>query len=128
MIRLLRYVNQLIEYRKIEYDKLKIRATENNLVPFVREIVESFNDMAANKNISLQFTAFTNSVILWFDVNMLDKVIFNLLSNAFKFTKDNGSIKVSIKKSPSDDEVLIQVEDNGIGMTEESVSHAFKRI
>jgi signal transduction histidine kinase/DNA-binding response OmpR family regulator len=125
VIRLLRYVNQLIEYRKIEYDKLKIRATENNLVPFIKEIVESFNDMAANKNISLQFTSYTNSVMAWFDVNMLDKVIFNLLSNAFKFTKDNGSIKVSIKKSTGDDEVLIQVEDNGIGMTEESVSHAF---
>ena len=125
VIRLLRYVNQLIEYRKIEYDKLKIRATENNLVPFVKDIVEAFNDMAANKNISLQFTSFTSSVMVWFDVNMLDKVIFNLLSNAFKFTKDHGSIKVSIKKIPGDDEVLVQVEDNGIGMTEESVSHAF---
>jgi signal transduction histidine kinase/AraC-like DNA-binding protein/CheY-like chemotaxis protein len=125
VVRLLRYVNQLIEYRKIEYDKLKIRATENNLIPFVKEIVESFNDMAANKNINLQFTSFTNSVLVWFDVNMIDKVIFNLLSNAFKFTKDNGSIKVSIKKSADNEELLVQVEDNGIGMTEESVSHAF---
>ncbi len=125
VIRLLRYVNQLIEYRKIEYDKLKIRATENNLIAFVKEIVEAFNDMAANKNIGLQFTSFTNSVVVWFDVNMLDKVIFNLLSNAFKFTKHNGSIKVSIKESDDYNEVFIQVEDNGIGMTEESVSHAF---
>jgi signal transduction histidine kinase/DNA-binding response OmpR family regulator/ABC-type xylose transport system substrate-binding protein len=125
VIRLLRYVNQLIEYRKIEYDKLKIRATENNLVPFVKEIVESFHDMAAKKNINLQFTSFTNSVMVWFDVNMLDKVVFNLLSNAFKFTKDNGTVKVTVKKAPDPDGVLVQVEDSGIGMTEESVLHAF---
>jgi signal transduction histidine kinase/DNA-binding response OmpR family regulator len=125
VIRLLRYVNQLIEYREIEYDKLKIRATENNLVPFVKEIVESFQDMAEKKNISLQFVSFTNSVMVWFDVNMLDKVLFNLLSNAFKFTKNNGFVKVSVNKSPNEDSILIQVEDNGIGMTEESVLHAF---
>jgi signal transduction histidine kinase/DNA-binding response OmpR family regulator len=125
VIRLLRYVNQLIEYRKIEYDKLKIKATENNLVPFVKEIVDSFNDMAVKNNINLQFTSFTNSVMVWFDVNMLDKVIFNLLSNAFKFTKNNGLIKVSIKKPQEADEISIEVEDNGIGMTEESVVHAF---
>lgn len=125
VVRLLRYVNQLIEYRKIEYDKLKIRATENNLVPFVKEIVESFNDMAVKKNINLHFASFTNLAMVWFDVNMIDKVIFNLLSNAFKFTKDNGTIKVSIRKVPDQDEILIQVEDSGIGMTEESVYHAF---
>lgn len=125
VIRLLRYVNQLIEYRKIQYDKLKIRATENNLVPFVKEIVESFNDMAVKKNINLQFNSFTNLIVVWFDINMIDKVIFNLLSNAFKFTKQNGTIKVSIKQDAENDEVTIQVEDNGIGMTDESVSHAF---
>jgi len=122
--RLLRLVNQLITYRKIEYEKVQIRATPNNIVEFIKDILESFRFNAQKLNINLQFTASRPDILVWFDVNMLDKVIFNLLSNAFKFTPTNGTILVSIEDREG--YVSIQVQDNGIGMSKAESEHIFE--
>jgi signal transduction histidine kinase/DNA-binding response OmpR family regulator/ABC-type xylose transport system substrate-binding protein len=122
--RLLRLVNQLITYRKIEYEKVQIRATPNNIVEFIKDILESFKFNAQKLNINLKFSASRQDIIVWFDVNMLDKVIFNLLSNAFKFTPANGTISVLIEDKEG--YVSIQVQDNGIGMTREESEHIFE--
>ena len=62
---------------------------------------------------------------VWFDVNMLDKVLFNILSNAFKYTNDHGSINVFVDKDESNTNVIIKIEDSGIGMGPETLEHAF---
>ncbi|MEJ6979635.1 substrate-binding domain-containing protein [Pedobacter sp. P351] len=125
VIRLLRMVNQLIDFRKIEYDGMKIKASENNFVEFVKEIMDSFNDIAIKRKIDLRLMTPAKEIKLWYDVNMLDKVLFNLLSNAFKFTKDGGKITVSIKKNEETQQIELSVQDNGVGMNEEDSQHAF---
>lgn len=126
VFRLLRLVNQLIDFRKIEVDKMKVRASENDLIAFVSEIVNSYKRTAHKRNIDLRFITHERQLPVWIDVTMMDKVIFNLLSNAFKFTKDNGYIHVTVSKSNDSQEALVQVEDNGVGMSEQALEHAFE--
>ena len=125
VLRLLRMVNQLIDFRKIEYDGMKIRATENNLVAFSKEILSSFKDLAVRRKIDLALLSATKELSLWYDANLLDKVLFNLLSNSFKFTPDGGRITVSIRISDDTKNAELGVQDTGIGMTEEERIHAF---
>lgn len=126
VIRLLRLVNQLIDFRKIEVDKMRVRASENDLISFVLEIIQSYQTIAHKRNIDLRLITNERNLPVWFDVNMLDKVIFNLLSNAFKFTKDEGYIHLYIAKNEAASEVIIKVQDNGMGMDEEAVKNAFE--
>ena len=126
VIRLLRLVNQLIDFRKIEVDKMRVRASENDLISFVSEIIQSYQTIAHKRTIDLRLITNERSLAVWFDVNMLDKVIFNLLSNAFKFTKDGGYIHVYVGKHEAANEVLIKVQDNGVGMDEEAARNAFE--
>lgn len=125
VLRLLRMVNQLIDFRKIEYDGMRIRAAENDVVGFVKEILSSFRDLAAKRKIDLKLSSPAKEIKLWFDENLLDKVIFNLLSNSFKFTPNGGKININIRVSNDNRNVEINVSDTGIGMTEEESTHAF---
>ncbi|HKG68023.1 MAG TPA: ATP-binding protein, partial [Segetibacter sp.] len=126
VIRLLRLVNQLMDFRKIEVDKMRLRASENDLVSFVSEIMRSYKSIAQKRNVDLRMITHERHLNVWFDVNMLDKVIFNLLSNAFKFTKDGGYIHVYINKSENNESAIIKVEDNGIGMATDVVCNVFE--
>lgn len=123
--RLLRLVNQLIDYRRIEYDKQQLQASENNLVGFIKDIVESFSHQAQKLHIDLRFAPGGNEIKVWFDLNMLDKVFFNLLSNAIKFSREKGYIKVAMRKDKN--YVYIDVEDNGIGLTPEEETKIFEQ-
>jgi len=123
--RLLRLINQLMEFRKLENGKLKVKASENDLIDFVSEIVLAFRLLAEEKKVNFDYLHSDLDLKLWFDVNMIDKVIFNLLSNAFKFTPAGGNIKVQIINENK--VVKIIVEDNGRGMSKEHVVHAFDR-
>jgi len=124
VLRLYRLVNQLMDFRKIEFKKMRVRATENDLVAFVREIVGSYEELARHKHISLQFLSSERQLQAWFDTSMIDKVLFNLLSNAFKFTGEGGAIYVTVSKHPT--HAQLQFEDSGIGMSPESIRHAFE--
>jgi len=124
-LRLLRLVNQLIDFRKIEYDNSSIRVTENDFIAFVKDIAYAFKDIAKRRKIDLRVLTTERELNVWFDVNMLDKVIFNLLSNAFKFTNDHGRIHIRIERDTAANTVQTWVEDNGVGMSEEAVNHAF---
>ncbi|HWJ28896.1 MAG TPA: ATP-binding protein, partial [Flavisolibacter sp.] len=126
VFRLWRLINQLMDFRKIEEDKMKIEATENNLPAFVIEIADAFKELARKKSISFNITSKVENLKVWFDVNMLDKVLFNILSNAFKFTNDHGSIYVTIDKDPVSNMAVVTVTDTGIGMTQDEVPHAFE--
>lgn len=125
VIRLLRLVNQLIDFRKIEVDKMKLRAAEINLIEFVQEIMQSYKSIADKRNIDLRLVTREKQIPLWFDHTMIDKVLFNLLSNAFKFTKDNGFITIYITKDEAAKKAFIVVEDDGIGMNKDAMEHAF---
>ncbi|MFL5743468.1 MAG: substrate-binding domain-containing protein [Niastella sp.] len=126
VMRLLRLVNQLMDFRKIEVDKMKLKASENDLIAFVSDIIQSYKNVAHKRNIDLRLITKERRLDVWMDVTKLDKVIFNLLSNAFKFTKDNGYIHIYITKSETGDYVVIKIEDNGVGMSKDAIDHAFE--
>jgi signal transduction histidine kinase/AraC-like DNA-binding protein len=124
VMRLLRLVNQLMDFRKIEADKMKLQASENDLIAFVSEIIQSYKSIAQKRGIDLRLITNERQLNVWMDATMIDKVIFNLLSNAFKFTQDNGFIHVYVAKE--ENEAVIRVEDNGVGMSPNALGHAFE--
>jgi signal transduction histidine kinase/CheY-like chemotaxis protein len=121
--RLLQLVNQLLDFRKIDVGKMAVRATEGNLVGFVREIMDVFEKIARQRSITFRFLPAEPVIKLWFDGDILDKVLFNLLSNAFKYTSDGGQITVSVQRVPDADTVRISVEDNGRGIAADDQAH-----
>ncbi|QNE41979.1 substrate-binding domain-containing protein (plasmid) [Hymenobacter sp. NBH84] len=124
--RLLQLVNQLMDFRKIDVGKMPVRATEGNLVAFVREIIDMFEKTAQQQRVSLRFLPAEPAVWLWFDVNILDKVFFNLLANALKFTPEKGQVTVSIEPLPAEGHVRVSVEDTGPGISAQDQAHIFE--
>ncbi len=123
--RLLKLINQLMDFRKIEEGKMEINASTQVLGDFVFEISNEFKDLARKKHISLNMNDKTAGLNIDFDQSMIDKVLFNLLSNAFKFTEENGTINITIDQDKEQENAIIKIEDNGIGMSTEDVEHAF---
>lgn len=121
--RLLRLVNQLIDYRKIEIDKTTIQASENNIVAFSRDIIDSFRLHAMKSKVQIYLVPSERDIRVWFDVNLMDKAFFNLISNAIKFIPDAGTIKLYLKRDMN--YVYIDIQDNGIGMTQDEAALVF---
>ena len=132
-IRLLRLVNQLMDFRKLDNKKMGLTATENDLIGFVKEIEESFASLASSRNIELKTIYSVPHLNVWFDMDKLDKVFFNILSNAFKFTSDGGKIAIRISKSAAisgglhSDEVQIEISDTGKGIPGKDLDKIFDR-
>ncbi len=124
VMRLYRLVSQLMDFRKIEFKKMKLHVSEIDIISFTNEIVNSFKILAKNKNIDLKFFTAERSLYVWMDTTMIDKVIFNVLSNAFKFTSDHGLIHITVSKDNNN--AIVKIEDDGIGMTKEVIAHAFE--
>ncbi|GAB5553237.1 MAG: substrate-binding domain-containing protein [Saprospiraceae bacterium] len=125
-LRLLRLVTQLMDFRKTEANKMQVYVAENDLIEFVQNILNSYYRIAEKRSIDLIFKARQEKLDLWFDPNILDKVLFNLLSNAFKFTPDGGEVSVLISVDHFDKLVMIKVEDTGEGMTKEEMERVFE--
>ncbi len=123
---LLKLINQLIDFRKIEVGKMPLRVAEYDLVSFTRMLMQAFEKTARQRNIQLRFLPSEAMIKAWFDANLLDKVIVNLLSNAFKFTPDQGSITVVLQTQGADDSIRLIVEDTGPGMNEEQQKRVFE--
>lgn len=124
-IRLLKLINQLMDFRKIEEGKMKLNITKNNLGNFVLEVANEFKELAKKKHISLNVNNIATGLNIYFDNAMIDKVLFNLLSNAFKFTEEHGTINITIDQDEENSLAIVKIEDDGIGMSNEDVEHAF---
>jgi signal transduction histidine kinase/ligand-binding sensor domain-containing protein/AraC-like DNA-binding protein len=125
--RLLRMVNQLMEFRKMEKGKMDLSLKQENIISFVRNIKEAFNDFALQHKMNYNFSSNCDKLWMYCDVDKLDKIFYNLLSNAFKFTPDGGSIFVAIEHQPEKSRVNIIVQDNGIGISRERITKIFDR-
>ena len=121
--RLLYTVNQLMDFRKKESGHLQVKVAEGNIVKFVHEIFIAFNELARKRNIDFLFDCGMESLKMWYDRNLMEKVLFNLLSNAFKNTPDGGKITVSLQSL--DDNTLISVSDTGNGIPETELEKIF---
>ncbi|MXO04441.1 substrate-binding domain-containing protein [Flavobacterium sp. HBTb2-11-1] len=123
--RLLRLINQLLDYRKIEEKKFNFNPALTNVVSFSKEIFKEFAREATRRNINYTFKSSHEQIEAFIDRNLMDKVYFNLLSNAFKFTPDNGSIYVSIFKSTEDNSFKISIKDSGMGIPDNEIKEVF---
>lgn len=122
--RLLRLINQLLDFRKIEEQKFTLRASNTKIYDFTSDVMTNFKGEAARRNIDFQLTCKNKNLELFIDRGLMDKVYFNLLSNAFKFTPDNGKITISIVEN-QDNTVKISFKDSGIGIPENELPSVF---
>jgi signal transduction histidine kinase/ligand-binding sensor domain-containing protein/AraC-like DNA-binding protein/AmiR/NasT family two-component response regulator len=136
--RLLHLVNQLLDFRKMEEGELKLHLREGDVVRFVRDISLSFVDLAERKNIHFALNEEGGPLITRFDHDKLERILFNLLSNAFKFTPENGSVAVDVRAvratppSPGaggehDTTMTIAISDTGIGIEPDKQEKIFER-
>ncbi|MCR5454015.1 MAG: response regulator [Bacteroidales bacterium] len=124
--RLLRIVNQIMDIRKIDNDKLLFAPVKGDLVIFTREVYENFVQFATNNNISLSFNSELQEYSAYFDPEIIDKALYNLLSNAIKFTQPNGKVEVNIRRADAGN-ITIIIEDSGRGIASENIDKIFDR-
>ena len=130
--RLLRLINQLMDMRKIENEKMKLKAVKTDIVEFVRGIKMAFDEEAEKRQIEYLFISDLSSQFLYVDKDKTDKIFFNLLSNAFKFTSDSGRIEIRISNKKmkfggkENLATIIEVADNGRGIPDTEVPFLFQ--
>ena len=122
--RMLRLVDQLLEFRKMQTGKLKLSLQETDVVMFVQGICKMFDDAAESKQIDFKFESQLPAYLMYLDQQKMDKVVFNLLSNAFKYTHAKGTISVSLSFT---DVLTIRVADTGVGIPQEKRAQLFSR-
>lgn len=118
-------ISELLDFRKQEQGYLKLKVEEKDLVAFTRQIYMCFYEYAQKKEITYRFLFVEDTISVWFDSVQLQKVIFNLLSNAFKYTPDKGNITVEVKKNNL--QAIVSVIDTGIGIQDKDISKIFER-
>lgn len=125
--RMMRLVNELLEFRKMQNNKLQLALEETDVIDFVKEIYLTFLQMAENKRISYTFIPFAHHYSMYIDKNYVDKIVYNLLSNSFKYTMSKHSITLRIKHDEEERQIQIIVEDTGIGVPKDKRQDLFSR-
>ena len=120
--------------RKIEKGQMRLHFSETDLVPYVEEAMRSFEYMAYENDVTFTFHHSAPSLPAWIDVNNFDKILINILSNAFKYTPRGGHIDITLTEvedsgalPPLDRYVEIAVSDSGIGIDPDKIEHIFDR-
>ncbi|MBN2349588.1 MAG: response regulator [Bacteroidales bacterium] len=136
--RLLRLINQVLKFRKVETGNFELRVSQQDIIPYLKEIAVSFKSQSRRNHIkySLKFPA--TSAYVWFDENIIETIVYNLLSNAFKFTPEKGKIQLAVSFTDSENKIVIpdreherniciEVSDTGSGISQERLELIFKR-
>ena len=124
--RLLRLINQLLDFKKSEDNNFRLKPSKTNIWKFSKAIFQDFKREAKKRNIDFTITTTNEDLEIYIDRNLMDKVYFNLLSNAFKFTPNNGKISISIQDAKNSDSVSICFADSGIGIPQGEIQNVFK--
>ncbi len=132
--RILRLINQLMDVRKIDKGLMAMKFQETDIVGFIDDLMQTFEYQANKHNINFSFIHADESLNAWIDLNNFDKVLVNILSNAFKFTPDYGEIQVRLHKDRNADEAgalrdyfEINISDTGLGIEEDKIEKIFER-
>ncbi len=130
--RLLNLANQLLDFRKMEEQELTLTLSKGEFISFVKDVSESFRDLSERKHINFSFSSTIPRLEALFDPDKIERILFNLLSNAFKFTLEGGNISVVLVNTPVpfDDKnewVTIKVTDSGIGISKKMLDRIFER-
>lgn len=127
--RLLNLVNQLLDFRRLEVQEMKFNPSAGDIVQFIRETVYSFSDLSEKKNIAFTLNTSLTTLETIFDQDKLEKILFNLLSNAFKFTSEHGAVTVNVDREEHANGVWLKIEvrDTGIGIPSDKLDKIFDR-
>jgi signal transduction histidine kinase/ligand-binding sensor domain-containing protein/AraC-like DNA-binding protein len=125
--RLFRLVNQILDVSKLEGGAMRLRAQPGDLGDFVRGIASAFEGVAERKHITLRVDLPLMPLEVWYDADALEKILANLLSNAFKFTPHRGGILVSVDELSDKESARVRVSDSGPGIPVEHIPHIFDR-
>lgn len=123
--RMLRLIDQILDFRKLQNNKMKLLVERTDIVSFLFQVFDTFSLIANEKSIDYTFGSSMKEAYIWIDRDKIEKVIYNLLSNAFKYTLPNKSIRVNIGEENNC--IIIQVEDEGIGIAADKMDFLFKR-
>ncbi|MFT4203175.1 MAG: substrate-binding domain-containing protein [Chitinophagaceae bacterium] len=123
--RLLQLVTQLMDLRKIEFGKFRLQVDQEDVLGFAQEVLRSFDSLAKQRHISTRVSSSSRYIRCYFDAYIVEKILLNLLSNAFKYTPDGGDIWIEVKEDRNANKIIFAVEDTGTGMDEESKKNLF---
>lgn len=130
--RLLNLVNQLLDFRKMEVQEVKLYPSIGDIVAFCKDIADSFTDISERKKIDFTFSSNIDELEIYFDKDKMEKILFNLISNAYKYTSDNGKVSVKLiysqqKENQIENTLTIEVADSGIGIPPDKHEMIFER-
>ncbi len=127
--RLLRLINQLLDLSKLEAGGMKLEASKQNIVPFVKGVAQSFESSAGKRGIALTVEVEADEIEMYFDRDKLEKILVNMLSNAFKFTEEGGAVSVTVGRIADslNSKAEISVRDTGLGIPSDQIDKVFDR-
>lgn len=125
--RMLTLINQLLDFRKVVKNKMELRVRRVDIVALAKEVLDNFRDSAAEKRMELIFSFSHSNLMVWCDPERIESLLYNLLSNAMKFTRDKGRITLSVSRREGEEQVAISVSDTGIGIPKERLESIFDR-
>ncbi|MBO4660831.1 MAG: response regulator [Prevotella sp.] len=125
--RMVRLISQLMEFRKVQTNQLQLQVEETDVVRFLRDIYMSFRVVAEKKQVNLSFSTFANSYHLPVDRRKLDSIAHNLISNGIKYTPAKGSVDIHVRLDSDNQNLLLEVQDTGIGVPKEKQSQLFRQ-
>lgn len=123
--RMSRLISRLMDFRKIQENRMALAVEDTDVVSFLRDIWSTFRDLAENKRINLQFNTFASSYTMPVDVRKLDSIAYNLLSNALKYTPSGGSVTMHLALHQDNHVFSLEVADTGVGISKERQQHIF---
>ncbi|MCD7973210.1 MAG: ATP-binding protein [Candidatus Azobacteroides sp.] len=123
--RMLRLINQILDFRKIQNKKMKLHVEEIPIGTYINSVCENFTQIAREHQIDFSIIDKTEGTTIWADKDKVEKIIFNILSNAFKFTPKGKSIQVIMEKEEND--ISIKIKDHGHGMSKDKLKNIFER-
>jgi signal transduction histidine kinase/ligand-binding sensor domain-containing protein/DNA-binding response OmpR family regulator len=121
---LLELINRLMDFRKLESNKSKLETAKGNIVKFTKEIYLAFIEYAKDGNYTFTFETSDDEIYIYFDRYKLERVFFNLISNAFRYTPEGGTINIRLRHDEST--FYFDIEDSGVGIAPEHISHIFE--
>lgn len=135
--RLSRLINELMDFNKLQFNKIFLQIKKIEVISFTKDIISYFEEEAAARNITINFDSSTPKLEDWLDPKMLEKILFNIISNAFKFTPDNGIITIAVTKLDIENSLLIEgnkmpsfsitIKDTGSGIRKKDLNKIFDR-